>query len=56
MDKKLTNLAKDWTQVPFLANSQSNHYTQMFSVLGRDRKWILIHIWMILSNLSISSI
>ena len=46
---------KDWSQINCLTVSLSNHYTRMFSVLVWDCKWILVHAWMILSNLSNSS-
>ena len=52
IDKNLTDLAKDWTQVACLAVGHSNHHTRKFSVLVWDCKWILIYAWIILFNLS----
>ena len=53
--KKMKDSAKHWTQVVWLAVIHSNHYTRMFSVLVWDCKWILIHVWVILANLTNSS-
>ena len=52
--KKLTDLAKDWTQVTCLAISHSNHYTRLFSMVEGGCKWILIHACVILSISSYS--
>ena len=44
------DLAKHWPQIAYLADSHSNHYTRMISVLVWDCKWILIYALVILSN------
>ena len=44
--KKSIDLTRDWTKLTFLAISQSNHYTRMFSVLVWGLNWIwFIHVW-----------